>query len=232
MSLYSINTISVENLHISNNITNSDTSKQFNFDSSQLADNEPTSYILPHTDTVLIGNNTVDELTNKTITDPTNNVAASLLRTNSSPVSVVSSPPQSGYILSATNSTTAGWRNINNVYFSNPASTGTVNTGCLDVINWYGKTTTDGGIATFHLTTNGLSNGPAIFGSINDAFFSATARIDTSSDTGAPFASIRRIQGNSVEVNVRVGVSGVLGINKSAQSAPNGTQVYLHAIGS
>lgn len=66
---------------------------------------------MPSGTRTLVALDTTDTLTNKTITDPTNNVAASSLRYASGTVSTVgASVPTAGQVLTAINATTAAWQ--------------------------------------------------------------------------------------------------------------------------
>jgi hypothetical protein len=66
---------------------------------------------LPTSTDTLIGRATTDAFTNKTITDPTNTVTASQLRTTGADVVISSAaPPTAGQVLTATSATNATWQ--------------------------------------------------------------------------------------------------------------------------
>ena len=68
---------------------------------------------LPLITDTLVGRNTGDIMTNKTITDTTNNVAANSLKSATTLINVsAATAPSSGQLLIATSSTTATWQNI------------------------------------------------------------------------------------------------------------------------
>ena len=67
----------------------------------------------PNSSDTLVGKATSDIMTNKTITDTTNNVAANSLKSATTLVNVAAATaPSSGQLLIATSSTTATWQNI------------------------------------------------------------------------------------------------------------------------
>jgi hypothetical protein len=70
---------------------------------------------LPDVTDTIIARTTADTLTNKTIIDVTNNVAANSLKTTGASVDIAASaPPSVGQVLKATSATTAVWSNDNN----------------------------------------------------------------------------------------------------------------------
>ena len=71
---------------------------------------------VPGANTLLVGNNTVNTLTNKTITGATNYVGADELKTISTPVVVnLSQPPVAGQVLVSTSTTNAVWSTLSPV---------------------------------------------------------------------------------------------------------------------
>jgi hypothetical protein len=69
--------------------------------------NNSTLITLPYT---LVGNSSVNNFTNKTITDPTNQVAANMLRNGTHVSTLDSVQPTTGYVLTATSPTALSWQ--------------------------------------------------------------------------------------------------------------------------
>ena len=191
------------------------------------------------TDTI-VARDTTDILINKNITGTTNNVSANNLKTTGSSVVISgAAPPTTGQILTATSPTTATWQNNSSGYTITLYNNGAVTTPNISTQKqWYGRAVSAGGIATFQVTTNGLSTGTAIFTNlaVNTHYMQSTSQLDTTSSTAAPFASIRRVtnSGRSVEVNVKTGNFGsiLLGGNYTGlRNAQDGCNVYLYIIG-
>jgi hypothetical protein len=87
-----------------------DPTKRFKFEASGILSGATRTYVVPDQNTTLVGIDTTDILTNKTITDPTNVVTATYLRTTGSDVNVSgTAPPGAGYFLLSTSSTSADW---------------------------------------------------------------------------------------------------------------------------
>lgn len=54
-----------------------------------------------------------------------------------------------------------------------------------------------------HLTTDGEPGGPPIFQDLDECFFSLTFQRDTDEDDQAPMGHVRRVENNTVVINVR-----------------------------
>lgn len=223
------NLILTDNYFDKNDIT-----KKYNFDSSTITPNNTRTYTMPNQNTVLIGNDTTNTLTNKTITDNTNNVAANSLKTTGSSVNVSSAPPPTtGQILTASSATTSIWKNPSNIYFN---KSGTVTQPLLpNIIQWHGYATTSTGSVTFDITTTG-SGGAAIFSDLANAFFYTSCQKNTTSVTDTPFSSINVINtvNNTVSVNVHTGNSGSIlvgGTYVGMKLNSTSCRVYLYIVG-
>ena len=184
-----------------------------------------------------VGTSDIQTLTNKTITDATNVVSASQLKTTTTSVTIsTASAPTTGQVLTAINSTTATWQSPsfftmflnNNGTVSNPTT----------LKQWNGRSTTSGGIANFNVTHDGTYTGTAIFNglSLTTHFMQTTAAFDTTSSTVAPFASIKSVTNSNrtVSVNVKTGNSGAIVVNGTytgLQNAADGINVYLTIVG-
>lgn len=78
-----------------------------------------------------IESNSTDTLTNKTITDDSNNVAANSLKSTGSPVDVAAAdPPSNGQVLTATGATSATWQTLPT---STPADATTTSKGIIQL---------------------------------------------------------------------------------------------------
>lgn len=110
-----------------------------------------------------------------------------------------------------------------------------VSTLSSNLKQWYGKTDSTNGTATFNVTTNGTSNGPSIFNDLSNCIINVTTQLNSTSNTQVSFASVRQIINNKqIEVNVKTGNSGSIligGTYVGIQNAPNGTTVHLSVIG-
>jgi hypothetical protein len=138
---------------------------------------------VPATDDTVTLLTTTQSLTNKTITDPSNVVTASRLRTTGADVVVSSSiPPTTGQVLTATNATTAVWStptagSVTSVNLTAPAEfnvsgvpitiSGTIaitkNTQSVNTV-YAGPASGGPAVPTFRtLTSTDLTNSPTIF---------------------------------------------------------------------
>jgi hypothetical protein len=187
----------------------------------------------------VVGISDTQTLTNKTITDATNTVSASNLRTTTTDVIISgATAPTTGQVLTATSATTANWQTTAAALTVNLNNAGTVSTPVLSTLKqWYGRSTSVSGIATFNVTVDGTSNGAAIFNSLSVTthYIQASAQLDTTSNTAVPLTSIRRVvNGKTLEVNVKTGVTGnivVGGTYIALQNAQDGCNVYVSIIG-
>ena len=101
---------------------------------------------IPDATCTIVGHNNTQTLTNKTITDSTNNVMASSLKSATTTVSVSSATaPSANQALIATNSTTATWQQINHTTLSN-IGTNTHATIDTFLANFYVNTPSNGDI--------------------------------------------------------------------------------------
>lgn len=225
-----MSTYQVDNIQIMNNILdNNDPSKKLTLSLANVTSNTTRILTVPNANTTIVGTDTSQTLTNKTITDSTNNITANGLRTATSSVDIAAaSAPTSGQVLTATSATEANWQTPA-VYTINFNNNGTVSTANLSTIKqWYGRGTSTSGVVTFNVTTDGTSTGSAIFPtlSLTTHYLIATAQANSTSNTVVPFASIQNITNNRVvRVNVKTGSGSGL------TNAANGTTVYLNIIG-
>lgn len=225
-----MSTYQVDNIQIMNNILDSnDPSKKLTLSLANVTANTTRILTVPDDNTTIVGTDTSQTLTNKTIADSTNNITANGLRTATTSVDIAAaSAPTSGQVLTATSATAANWQTPA-VYTINFNNNGTVSTANLSTIKqWYGRATSTSGVVTFNVTTNGVSTGTPVFPtlSLTTHYLIATAQANSTSNTVVPFASIQNITNNRVvTVNVKTGSGSGL------TNAANGTTVYLNIIG-
>ena len=94
------------------NIANiSDNNKKVKFDCSNITSGATRTVTLPNESTTMVGTNATQTLTNKTITDSSNIVTASRLKTTGTDIIISSAtPPTTGQVLPATSATVASWQ--------------------------------------------------------------------------------------------------------------------------
>lgn len=86
-------------------------SKRFRFENSSISPASTRVLTIQDQDYVVVGRDTTDTLTNKTILGNTNTVATNFVKTTGTDVNVVAAPPSgSGYSLITTSATTATWQ--------------------------------------------------------------------------------------------------------------------------
>lgn len=224
-----MSTYQVDNIRLTNNILDpNDPSKKLKLSLANITTGTTRTLTVPNNDTTIVGDNVVQTLTNKNITDTTNNVTASGLRTATTTVAVsTSTEPTIGQILTATSSTAATWQDPFTIVMNN---NGTVTTPCITAQSqWYGRALSVSGIATFNVTTNGSSNGTAIFPTLSETthYFQATSQLNSTSNTAVPFVSIKTVTNNKI---VTVNVKTVSSSGKMT-NAQDGCNVYLYIIG-
>lgn len=200
-----------------------------------LAFTQPTNTTItvsfPPASTTLVGTDSSQTLTNKTITDASNNIAANSLKTTGASVTVSgSAPPTANQIITADTATTASWKTAGLTYLN---AAGTVTTPSLsDIKRWNGYVSTSGLAATFYVSTNGLISGPAIFTDLTLCHFQATARNNTTNIVDIPFVSIRSINNATREVIVNVlQPTGILIGGVSMKNNATACTVYLQVVG-
>lgn len=90
-----------------------DNTKTFRFDAGNLTSGVLRIYTMPDSNATLVGRNTVDTLTNKTITHTSNTIRATQLGTTTSDVVISGAiAPTTGQVLQATSSSTATWQTL------------------------------------------------------------------------------------------------------------------------
>lgn len=187
---------------------------------------------LPNQTTDLVGHNTSDFLTNKTITSTTNTVTANSLRTqNGSLINVSNSnPTTSGQILVTSTTANANWVTPGQTFFYNG---NTVATPSISILRqWHGVASTSNGEAIFNVTTTGTAGGLTIFTSLTNCYMQATARMNTSDALSTPLVSIRSVTGDQVVVSVVIGTVVVLASGSTMRFNTGQTvQVYLSVFG-
>jgi len=206
------------------------------FDVSNITSGTIRTWIFPDASSTVVGTDTTQILTNKTLTSSTNNIAATSLLTSTPGVVInyASSPPPpgSGYVPVSNGSGGITYQLFtsstpNTVYVNN-------NGAILNFSNsgkpiYRARGTSNGGTVVFNVTTDGTSGGPAIFPNLATGTCKlVTAEANVTSSQNVPLASIRSTVGNTVTVNVVTGTNIVLGVlGPSLIFAPNGTIVYI-----
>lgn len=220
----------------SNLIDNVDPTKQLKISLTNISPSTVRTLTVPNANTTMVGTDTTDTLTNKTIQGSTNIVDANNLKTTGTSVNISSAvPPTSGQVLTAATTTTATWQTppVFNVYLNN---LGTVtNPSVTSLKQWYGHATTSTGTIIFDVTING-SDGTAIFTNLSTSYLFTSCRKNTTSNNAIPFSSIQTVDpsNKTVTVNVQTGNNGSILIGGSyngMQANASSCDVYLYIIG-
>jgi len=186
-------------VHFRNSV---DATKHFRFDASSITTGTTRIFTVPNANTTLVGRATADTLTNKTITDVSNNVTANSLRTLTSAVDGSGSPqpPGPGYVPLTTGlGTTFDWT---------LASTGTVTSVALaapaDIFSITGSPVTTAGTLTLNKVSqlqNLVYSSPSGVGGLPT--FRALTTLDL--PTGIPNANLAN---SSITINTLGGLTG------------------------
>ena len=173
--------------------------------------NAPQILTIPPGNTTMVGTDLNQDLTNKSITNFNNNVAANSLKTSSgSYVDITPSTPSgAGQVLTTTSRTSATWQtnSLANVTFY--SSTGPVQSGFTVYRGRYSENSFLSGYVTVYPTVNGTSSGQKIFTDI------ANAHIICSVGRGSTFsfgtsATVRSINTNTHAITFYVGNVGTI----------------------
>ena len=107
-----MSTYKVDNIRLVDTLIDDvDPTKKLKLSLANISTNTTRTLTVPNANTTIVGTDIVQTLTNKTITDPTNTVTATGLRTSTTAVSIAgSSAPTIGQILTATSNTAATWQ--------------------------------------------------------------------------------------------------------------------------
>lgn len=175
----------------------------------------------PVSNTTLIGTDTMDTLTNKTIKGTTNNVDANALKVvGGGIVSVSASPaPAPGQTLIASSSIEAKWADpsilFSTLYLINETAVTTSTALSLKQYHGQRKTPDSAGVfntMTFYVTTTGRSTGVPLFTNLDTCYLYASARRDVNSNSSTiiPFVSIKSVNNTNgqVVVNIQLGNAG------------------------
>lgn len=216
-------------------IDSNDNSKRAILSFNDIPTNTTVILNLPNENTNLVGDNNIQNLTNKTIIGPSNNVQANSLSTNNQAVDISNTiPPINGFVLTAESQTIAVWKQPTTYYFSTASGVPPTLRYSNEIKQWHGTSTSLNGTSQFFITLNGSAGGPPIFDDLVNAYMQVSGRRDSTDNTEIPFCSVRSISGNTVTVNVRSGNTGGIligGTYAGLQNAPNGSIVYLSIYG-
>lgn len=220
---------------LNNIVDNTDPTKQLRLDLSNISSSKTRTLTVPDASTEIVGTDTKNVLTNKTIQGSSNIVDANNLKTNSSSVNISSaSPPISGQVLTATSDVSATWQNIQipSIWMN---ISGVVTTPNISLLKeYYGSKNTSTSSVTFDITTTG-NMGTSIFTNLSNCFIYASCSKNTTSNNSIPYASIiPPTDGKTVTVNVQTGNTGsiLIGGNYNGMTGNTTTcTVYLYIIG-
>ncbi len=96
---------------------------------------------------------------------------------------------------------------------------------------YYSTALTDSsGVATFFITSNGLSGGTPLFSNLASSFITCTPSFSTSSSISVPLCSVKNVTANTITVNVVKGTTSILAGN-TITFVGSGIKVYIHIIG-
>lgn len=91
----------------------SDTTKQLQLQLSGITTGTTRTLTVPDASTTLVGTDTTQSLTNKTLTDSTNNIMAKSLKSATTTIDIsAATAPSSGQVLTATGATSATWQSL------------------------------------------------------------------------------------------------------------------------
>lgn len=154
-----------------------------------------------------VGISDIQTLTNKTIQGTTNIVDANNLKTTGESVNVsLSPPPIAGQVLTATSSTLSQWITPTNLTAFVSTGSGSITTtpSVSTLKEFYGRSTSIGGIATFNVTLEGTPTGTSIYTNLATAYIRATGKLNTTSNTTVPFCSIQTTSINQKILTINV----------------------------
>lgn len=218
-----------------------DPTKGVTFDTNNISTATTRTIQYPNATTQLIGTNDNAIVTNKTIIDSSNNVAANSLKTTGTAVTISASAPPAGagYTIKTTSATNATWQAIvTPTIYTTTNSTSIAPTIPTNLIEYYGTSTVSGGLATFYITNNSSPSGTALFtnaiGGSSIYLFANSSRNGSSTTSDTPVCAFYDISNfnRTLRISVRVGQNvGILGA-PSMVAAPNGLRVWLHLVGS
>lgn len=175
-----------------------DYSKKMQFNESNIAANTTVTLTVPDSNTILVGTDTKDILTNKIITDNTNTISADFLKTNTGgSINVGSTTPKKGDYLIAESSTVASWANKAPKTFFNVG--GVLNEIQTEDLKFYhSKATTSTGNIVFDVSAeDGVS---PLFTNLENAYINVTCRSTDLSLSSQPYATIASIDNNLLTI--------------------------------
>lgn len=208
-------------------VDNTDTSKRVNFSFASIPTATTRTMIFPNDDTTLVGDDTTQTLTNKTITGATNTVEANSLKTTGTAVTVsTAAPPTTGQVLTATSATAASWQTVSggslSVYL-NQSSTTTL-TPLSTLKQYYGRGASSTSTITFNVTVDGTVGGTPIFSDLNTAYKVLGSECSQSGSNG-PVINVQNITngGRQLTVRIRRGNSGSILVGGTYQGLTDST---------
>jgi hypothetical protein len=219
-------------------VDNTDTSKRVNLSLAAIPTSTTRTMIFPNDDTTLVGDDTTQTLTNKTITGTTNTVEANALKTTGTAVTVsTAAPPTTGQVLTATSATSANWQTVSggslSVYLNQSGTTTLTPLSTLK--QWYGRASSNSSTITFNLTDDGSNGGAAIFTNLATCYKFVTAECNQSGSNG-PVINVQSTSANNKQVTVRIrrSNSGSIIIGGTYQGLTDSTvncNINLYVIG-